>query len=211
MGDVGGQARMVVLLSGSGRTLQNFVDRVAAGSLNVEIVGVLSSLKSAYGLIRAREQGIPTRVVRRSDHRDTASFSAAAWKEIHAWEPDLVTFAGWMCYLTVPPEMTGKVMNIHPALLPAFGGKGMYGHHVHEAVLTHGCKVSGCTVHFVDNEYDHGPIVAQRCVPVLASDDADSLAARVFAAECELYPEAVNLFASGRLHVQGRRVRCETA
>jgi phosphoribosylglycinamide formyltransferase-1 len=98
-------------------------------------------------------------------------------------------------------------MNIHPALIPAFCGSGMYGHHVHEAVLARGAKVSGCTVHFADNEYDHGPVILQRCVPVEDDDTADTLAARVFEAECEAYPEAVRLFAAGRLQVEGRRVR----
>jgi phosphoribosylglycinamide formyltransferase-1 len=97
-------------------------------------------------------------------------------------------------------------MNIHPALIPAFCGKGMYGRHVHEAVLARGCKVSGCTVHFCDNIYDHGPIVLQRCVPVEEGDTPDSLAARVFRAECEAYPEAIRLFAAGRLRVEGSRV-----
>jgi phosphoribosylglycinamide formyltransferase-1 len=112
-----------------------------------------------------------------------------------------------MLQLDVPDRWAGRVMNVHPALLPAFGGKGMYGHFVHEAVLRHGCRVTGATVHFVDNEYDHGPIVLQKAVEVLADDTPDSLAERVQGAEREIYPEAVRLFAAGRLRIEGRRVR----
>jgi phosphoribosylglycinamide formyltransferase 1 len=98
-------------------------------------------------------------------------------------------------------------MNIHPALIPAFCGKGYYGHHVHEAVLAAGVKITGCTVHFCDNQYDHGPIILQRPVPVVDDDTTDSLAARVFEQECQAYPEAIQLFAEGRLRIEGRRVR----
>ena len=118
---------------------------------------------------------------------------------------------GFLQLIEVPDEFLGRVMNIHPALIPAFCGKGYYGHHVHEAVLAYGAKVSGCTVHFADNEYDHGPIILQRPVPVLDDDTADALAARVCAAECEAYPEAIGLFAQGRLSVEGRRVRIVAA
>ena len=107
----------------------------------------------------------------------------------------------------IPPEFAGRVMNIHPALIPAFCGKGYYGHHVHEAVLAAGVKLTGCTVHFADNEYDHGPIIVQKAVPVLDDDTPETLAARVFEMECEAYPEAIELFAAGRLVVEGRRVR----
>jgi phosphoribosylglycinamide formyltransferase-1 len=113
---------------------------------------------------------------------------------------------GWLKLVLIPADFQYRVMNIHPALIPAFCGKGFYGHRVHEAVLEYGAKVSGCTVHFVDNQYDHGPIVLQRVVEVLDDDTPDTLAARVFEAECGAYPEALRLFASGRLHLQGRRV-----
>jgi folate-dependent phosphoribosylglycinamide formyltransferase PurN len=122
---------------------------------------------------------------------------------------DLVCLAGFLSYWIIPERYTGRVINIHPALLPAFGGKGMYGHHVHEAVLERGCKVSGCTVHFLSNEYDEGPIILQRCVPVYAEDTADDLAALVFREECIAYPEAIRLFAEGRLRIEGRVVHVE--
>jgi folate-dependent phosphoribosylglycinamide formyltransferase PurN len=122
---------------------------------------------------------------------------------------DLVCMAGFLSYWIIPDRYLGRVMNIHPALLPAFGGEGMYGHHVHEAVLARGCKVSGCTVHFVNNTYDDGPIVLQRAVPVRAEDTPDRLAARVFEQECIAYPEAIRLFAEGRLRIEGRIVHID--
>jgi phosphoribosylglycinamide formyltransferase-1 len=125
---------------------------------------------------------------------------------VRSFTPDLVCLAGWLHLLPIPDDFRHRVLNIHPSLLPAFGGKGMYGRRVHEAVLAYGAKVSGCTVHFADDTYDTGPVLVQKCVPVLAGDDPDALAARVFAAECEAYPEAVGLVASGRVRVEGRRV-----
>jgi folate-dependent phosphoribosylglycinamide formyltransferase PurN len=122
---------------------------------------------------------------------------------------DLVCLAGFLSFWIIPQRYLGRVMNIHPALLPAFGGKGMYGHHVHEAVIARGCKVSGCTVHFVDNEYDAGPIVLQRTVPVYAEDTADDVAARVFEEECIAFPEGIRLYAEGRLRIDGKIVRIE--
>jgi folate-dependent phosphoribosylglycinamide formyltransferase PurN len=119
---------------------------------------------------------------------------------------NLVCMAGFLSYWVIPERYLGRVMNIHPALLPAFGGDGMYGHRVHEAVLARGCKVSGCTVHFVNNTYDDGPIVLQRAAPVRAEDAPDDLAARVFEQECLAYPEAIRLFAEGRLRIEGRKV-----
>ena len=122
-------------------------------------------------------------------------------------EAALCAMAGFLKLWSIPQAWRGHVLNVHPALLPAFGGKGMYGHHVHEAVLASGAKVSGCTVHFADDEYDHGQIVLQRTVPVLEDDTPATLAARVQEAEREAYPEAVSLFAEGRLRIEGRRVR----
>ena len=199
--------RMAVLLSGSGRTLQNFLDRSAAGTLRAEVVKVISSRPDAYGLVRAEAAAVPTAVVRRRDFPDTESFSDAVTAQIDAAEPDLVALAGFMCFYLIPERYMNRVMNIHPALLPSFGGRGFYGDRVHEAVLEQGCKVSGCTVHFVDNVYDHGPIIIQKAVRVEEGDDAHSLAARVFEMELEAYPEAVNLFADGRLTVEGGVVR----
>jgi phosphoribosylglycinamide formyltransferase-1 len=135
-----------------------------------------------------------------------AKFAEGVWAAVRTFAPELVCFAGWLHLVPIPEDFRHKVLNIHPALLPAFGGKGMYGRHVHEAVLDYGAKVSGCTVHFADDTYDTGPILVQKCVPVKEGDDPDTLAARVFQAECEAYPEAIELIASGRVTVQGRRV-----
>ena len=182
-----------VLLSGSGRTLQNFIDLSAAGELPVDIRLVISSRSDAYGLKRAKAAGIPTHVVRRKDFANLADFSDANTELLLGARVELVALAGYLCLYHLPDELLGKVLNVHPALLPSFGGQGMYGHHVHEAVLAHGCKVSGCTVHVADNEYDHGPIVVQRACPVLPDDDADALADRVFEQELIAYPEAIRL------------------
>lgn len=202
-----GRLRIAVLLSGSGTTLQNFIDLVAAGSLPVEIVLVISSRKDAFGLERAAKAGIPAAVLRPRDFADEAAFTRAVFDKIEARQAQLALFAGFMVKIGVPPKWEHRVMNVHPALLPAFGGKGLYGHFAHEAVLKRGCKVTGATVHFVDNQYDHGAIVLQKAVEVREDDDAGSLAARVQAAEREIYPQAVRLFAAGRLKVEGGRVK----
>jgi folate-dependent phosphoribosylglycinamide formyltransferase PurN len=136
-----------------------------------------------------------------------AEFSRQVFKLIDDAGADLIVLAGWLCLLEIPAKYVGRILNIHPALLPSFGGMGMYGKKVHEAVLAHGCKVSGCTVHFVDAQYDNGPIVIQRSCPVLEDDTAETLAARVFEQEKLAYPEAIRLFAEGRLKIEGRRVR----
>jgi phosphoribosylglycinamide formyltransferase-1 len=195
---------LAVLLSGSGRSLQNLLDRSADGRLPARVVLVVSNTAKAYGLERARRAGVPTAIVERPAFPDRAAFSAAVFDQCRQAEVDLVCMAGFLQLLYIPDDFAGRVLNIHPALLPAFGGKGMYGHQVHKAVLAAGAKESGCTVHFADNEYDHGPIVLQKRVEVLADDMPDTLADRVFAAECEAYPEAIRMIAEGKLHLLGR-------
>lgn len=199
--------RLAVLLSGSGTTLQNLIDRIVDGRLRAQIVLVLSSKPDAFGLERAKKAGVPTAVVVRKECADATEFSRRVFEHVRRAEAQLVCMAGFLQLLPIPDDFLGRVMNIHPALIPAFCGKGMYGHHVHEAVLAYGAKVSGCTVHFADNQYDHGPIVLQRTVPVLDGDTPDSLAARVFEQECEAYPEAIRLFAEGRMRIEGRHVK----
>ena len=198
---------MAVLLSGSGRTLQNFIDLHAAGRLDAKVSVVISSRSDAYGLERARRQGIPAVTAASSEYGNFGLLSDAIAAELDKYSVDLVVMAGFMCLFRIPERFLKCTMNIHPALIPSFCGKGYYGHFVHEAVIEHGCKVSGCTVHFADNEYDKGPIIVQKSVPVLEDDTADTLAARVFEKECEAYPEAIQLFAEGRLKLEGRRVR----
>lgn len=199
--------KMVVLLSGSGTTLENLFEHIERGELDAEVRCVIASRRDAYGLQRASNHGVPGAAVVRREFADTESFSEAVWTEARRHEPDLVVLAGFMCLLTVPDDFHNRIMNVHPALIPSFCGKGMYGHHVHEAVLASGVKISGATVHFVDGQYDHGPIILQDAVPVLEDDTPDTLAERVQAKERELYPEAIRLFAEGRLRVEERRVR----
>jgi phosphoribosylglycinamide formyltransferase-1 len=199
--------RLAVLLSGGGTTLQNLLDRSADGRLPAQVVLVVSNRADAYGLVRAESAGVPTAIVERADCATRQEFSERIFDLCRQVRVDLVCLAGFLQLLPVPDDYRNRVLNIHPALIPAFCGKGYYGHHVHEAALAYGVKVSGCTVHFADNQYDHGPIVLQRTVPVLDDDTPETLAARVFEQECEAYPEAIARFARGQLHIEGRRVR----
>lgn len=199
--------RLAVLLSGSGTTLQNLIDRIADRTLRAEIAIVVASRPDAYGLERARRAGAPTIVVSRKEHADSDRFNDALHEAIDPYGVDLVVLAGFLSLFQPRARYAGRVLNIHPALIPAFCGSGFYGDKVHRAVIESGVKISGCTVHFADDQYDHGPIIAQKAVPVLDDDTPDSLAARVHEAENELYPEAIRLFAAGRLKIEGRRVR----
>ena len=190
--------RLAVLLSGSGRTLENILDRIAAGRLTASVERVVSSRGDVRGVRLAEQAGIPVTVLPPAG-RPLADWSDAIFTACREANPDLVVMAGFLHLVAVPSDFVGRVINIHPALLPAFGGKGFHGMHVHRAVIARGCTVSGCTVHLVDNEYDHGRILLQKTVPVLRDDTAESLAARVFAVECETLPEAINRIASGDL------------
>ncbi len=187
--------RLAVLLSGSGRTLENLLDWIAGGRLAATVATVVSSRADVRGVTIAERAGIPVHVLPPRD-RPLADWSADIFSVCRAAEPDLVVMAGFLHLVTIPADFAGRVINIHPALLPAFGGKGFHGMHVHRAVLERGCTISGCTVHLVDAEYDHGRILLQHAVPVLSDDTPESLAARVFAAECQALPEAINGFAS---------------
>ena len=199
--------RLAVMLSGNGSTLQNLIDHVEDGALDARIVCVVSSRADAYGLERARKHGIPAIAVPRKDHSDAASFNAAIWRAVREHEAQAVALAGFMSLLQIPEDFVNRIVNVHPALIPAFSGHGMYGHHVHEAVLAYGAKISGATVHFVNEQYDNGPIILQESVPVLEDDTPDTLAERVMAKERELYPKALQLLAEDRLHTEGRCVR----
>jgi len=198
---------LAVLLSGGGTTLQNLMDRAADGRLPARIVRVVSSNPKAFGLVRAERAGVPASIVERKAFPSREEFNRRLFERCRAAGADLVCLAGFLQLLTVPEDFRGRILNIHPSLIPVFCGKGFHGTHVHQAALDAGVKVSGCTVHFVDDEYDHGPIVAQRAVPVLEDDTPERLAERVFVQECEAYPEAIRLFAEGRLRIEGRRVR----
>ena len=199
--------KLAVLISGGGTTLQNFIDKIDAGELNASIEVVITSSRKAHGLERAKQAGIPACVVRRKDCPTLAAFGEANFEIICKYKADLVCLAGYLKLIPIPDDYDGRVMNVHPALVPAFCGDGFYGHAVHGGVLDYGAKVSGCTVHFVDNVYDNGPIILQRTVRVQDDDTAERLAARVFEQECIAYPEAIRLFAAGRLKLEGRKVR----
>ncbi len=201
-----GHLRIVALISGGGTTVKNLKVMIDAGELDAEIVKIVAS-RPCRGSEWAEQAGLPCDIVRRGDYDSVEAFSAAVNDAVLPCEPDLVVTAGYLQLWRFPESFNGRVMNIHPALLPGFGGRGMWGHHVHEAVLAAGCKVSGCTVHFCDMHYDTGPIIVQRTVPVVEGDTPDTLAARVFSQECFAYPEAIRLFAEGRLKIEGRVVK----
>jgi phosphoribosylglycinamide formyltransferase-1 len=201
--------RLGILISGGGRTMLNIHDAIQRGELHADIALVISSLSAVAGVSRARDAGLPLKIIRKKDCADIDAFSSQIAEALEAAQVDLVIQGGWLCLWKIPPRYENRVMNIHPALLPCFGGQGMWGHHVHEAVLAAGCKVSGCTVHFCTNEYDKGPIIVQRTCPVQGDDTADTLADRVFEQECLAYPEAIRLFAEGRLQVEGNRVKVQ--
>jgi phosphoribosylglycinamide formyltransferase-1 len=190
--------RLAVLLSGSGRTLENLLEWIAAGRLPAEVVVVVSSRPDVRGVRIAERAGVPVRVLppggQGVDRWSESIF--AACREARA---DLVVMAGFLHLVRIPHDFAGRVINIHPSLLPAFGGRGFHGMNVHRAVLERGCTVSGCTVHLVDDEYDHGRVLLQQAVPVLSDDSPESLAARVFAAECQTLPEAIRRIAAGLL------------
>lgn len=186
--------KLAVLLSGGGTTLQNLAETIARGDLDAKIVCVVSSRADAFGVQRAAKLGLPCHVVARKGAASVTVFSEEVFRHIRASRADLVCLAGFLSLLEIPADFTGRVINIHPALLPSFGGKGMHGHHVHEAVLKAGSKISGCTVHLADQTYDTGKALVQRCCPVLDNDTPDTLAKRVFEQECLAYPEAIRMF-----------------
>ncbi len=199
--------RLGVLISGGGTTLMNILEHIKKGRLNAEVAVVISSRSTAAGVEKAKAEGLNVKIIRKRDYPDTNEFSKRIEEELVTAGVDLVVQGGWLCLWKIPQSYTNRVMNIHPALLPSFGGKGMWGHHVHEAVLEAGCKISGCTVHFCTNEYDKGPVIVQRTCEVKDNDTSETLAARVFEQECIAYPQAITLFAEDRLLVQEGKIK----
>ncbi len=189
--------RLVVLISGSGRTLVNLLAEQAAERLNIKVPLVIAN-RDCTGVERALESKLTCEIIRPKSFDNLEEFSYEVFDRCRRARADLVVLAGYLAKLEIPPDFEGRVMNIHPALIPAFCGQGMYGHHVHEAVIKRGCKVSGCTVHLVDNEYDHGPILLQKVVEVKDNDTPDTLAGRVFEQECIAYPEAIRMWQAAR-------------
>ena len=199
--------KLAVLLSGSGSTLENIFEKIDEGYLSAEIDIVVGSKKDAYGLVRAQNHGVATAVVESRKFfvnkiPDWEAMSEAINEVLLGRDIDLICLCGFMCFYHVPERFVGKVMNVHPALIPSFCGQGMFGHYVHEAVKKAGVKVSGCTVHFVNNQYDAGPIIIQRCCQVSDADMPEDIAQRVMCEERKAYPEAIKLFAQGRLKIR---------
>jgi phosphoribosylglycinamide formyltransferase-1 len=208
--------RLAVLASGGGTNLQALLDACAAGRIDARVAVVLSNVPDAGALERARRAGVPAEVLPSRGAADRAAYDRSLVERLEVHRPDLVCLAGWMrllgpAFLSAfgpTPATRGcpRVMNVHPALLPAFPGL-----HVQQAALDYGARFSGCTVHFVDEGTDTGPIILQAVVPVLLDDDERALAARILEQEHRIYPRAVHWFAQGRLSLQGRRVRVDGA
>jgi phosphoribosylglycinamide formyltransferase 1 len=198
--------RLAVCVSGEGTSLQNLIDLIQSKRLDAKIVQVVASKPRIGAIPRAEAAHIPLALAVRGAKTPSA-FSASVFDPIRSQGADLVVLAGFLSLVEIPTDYRGRVINIHPSLIPAFCGKGFHGRGVHESVLEYGAKISGCTVHFADDAYDTGPIILQRSVAVLENDTAESLAERVFQAECQALPEAISLYAAGRLRIEGRRVR----
>ena len=185
--------KLAVLISGSGTTLLNLHEKICAGSLHCSIELVIGSRSNLKGMERAILAGLPNVVIDPREISDPVEFNEEIFSAVETSGADLVCLAGWLHLLRIPPRYQGRVLNIHPSLLPRFGGKGMYGLRVHQAVLDSGVGQTGCTVHLVDNEYDSGPMILQRTCPVLPGDTAVTLAARVFEEEKIAYPQAISM------------------
>jgi phosphoribosylglycinamide formyltransferase-1 len=198
--------RLAVCVSGEGTTLQNLIDQIRLRRLKAELVQVVASRPRIGAIARAESARIPLALANYNT-RSRTEFSNSVFEPIRHSKADLVILAGFQALVKIPPDYKGRVLNVHPSLIPSFCGKGFYGSKVHEAALATGVKISGCTIHFADDSYDTGPIIAQRAVPVLENDTIDTLAARVFTEECKALPEAISLYAEGRLKLDGRHVR----
>jgi phosphoribosylglycinamide formyltransferase-1 len=199
--------RLVVMVSGGGTNLQAVLDACADGRIPARVVGVVSSKPGVYALERAQRAGVPAVVISPKDFADQAAHDEAVIEAIEGFGGQAVVLAGYLSILGPTLVNRYPIVNIHPALIPSFCGKGYYGRRVHEAVLEYGVKVSGATVHFVDEGTDTGPIIMQKCVPVLDDDTPETLAERVLKVEHEILPASVALLCEGRLRIEGRRVR----
>lgn len=199
--------RLVVMVSGGGTNLQAVLDACSDGRIPARVVGVVSSKPGVYALERAQRAGVPAVVISPKDFADQAAHDEAVIEAIEGFGGQAVVLAGYLSILGPTLVNRYPIVNIHPALIPSFCGKGYYGRRVHEAVLEYGVKVSGATVHFVDEGTDTGPIIMQKCVPVLDDDTPETLAERVLKVEHEILPASVALLCEGRLRIEGRRVR----
>lgn len=199
----GKRLQLAVLISGRGRSLANLMQAAETGRLAADVRLVLSSSRQAGGLHIARQAGIQVVVLPPRSQVDDAAYQEAVFAPCRSAGVDLVVMAGFLKHVLIPQDFSGRVINIHPSLIPQFCGAGFYGDRVHEAVLAAGATSTGCTVHFVDDQYDHGPIILQRQVPVQEGDTVKSLAARVFQAECLALPEAIHRIARMPIQVRG--------
>ena len=198
MSDSSDRLRVAVLLSGSGTSLENLCNEIDAGRVPAEVCVVISSKRDAGGLERAARRGIPALAVPRKEFDDPGAYNDALHEALAPYPIDLVALLGFLSLFEPRERFAGAVINVHPALIPAFSGRGYYGLRVHRAVLEAGVRWTGATVHFADDEYDHGPVLLQEPVPVLATDTPERLAARVQAAERRLVPEAIRRIAAER-------------
>lgn len=199
--------RLVVMVSGGGTNFQSILDACADGRIGARVVGVVASKPGVYALERAKNAGVPGVVISPKDYESQLSHDEAVIKAIEGFGGQAVVLAGYMSILGSALVSRFPIVNIHPALIPSFCGKGYYGRHVHAAVLEYGAKVSGATVHFVDEGTDTGPIIMQKCVDVLDDDTPETLAARILEVEHEILVKSVALLCAGRLKLCGRRVR----
>ncbi len=203
------QLKIGVLISGSGTNLQSLIDNTEKGFINAEISVVISDRENAYGLERARQHDIDAVCLNRKKYNSLENYNDAIIEELRSHGVDLVVLAGYLKILS--PEFIksyrNKIINIHPSLIPSFSGKGYYGLKVHEAVISYGVKVSGATVHFVDEDADTGPVILQKTVEVEYNDTPESLQQRVLKIEHEILPLAVKYFCEGRLEITGRKVK----
>jgi phosphoribosylglycinamide formyltransferase 1 len=188
---------IAVLISGGGSTLKNLIDRQKSGELAIDIKLVISSRASAGGLQYARDAGIKSLTISKKSFETPEAYRDANFDAIRAERVSLVVMGGFLQHLLIPEDFEKRVINIHPSLIPSFSGQGHYGLRVHQAAIDFGVKISGCTVHYVDNEYDHGPIILQQSCAVMPSDTAESLQVRVLELEREALPRAIKIFAEG--------------
>ncbi len=199
--------KLAVFVSGKGTNLLNIIKKNRDGFLRSEVVLVISD-RDCEAIENSEREGIRTKVADPRNFADEMEFGNALVEALNNSEADFIVLAGYLKKVPniVVKKFANRIINVHPALLPSFGGKGMYGMKVHQAVIDYGCKVSGATVHLVDAEYDHGPVVLQRCVPVSEDDSPETLASKIHKLEYELLPEAIKLFENNEIKMEGRRV-----
>jgi phosphoribosylglycinamide formyltransferase-1 len=201
---------IVVMISGGGTTLRNLIEVRQRGELDVEFCGVISNRSQVAGVQIARDAGIDVAIFPRKKYGSDQIYSEVVFDQVRRWGAQLVVMGGFLQHILIPNDFALRTINIHPSLIPSFSGHGFYGQHVHEAAVEYGVKLSGCTVHFVDNQFDHGPVIAQKSCPVTAKDTWQTLQQRVFRLECELLPEVIQHFAKNRVKIEGRKVWIES-